>query len=288
MLRVLCLLFCITATGASADESAPTTYAQYLIDAAVAKHPDIVVLAMHVTPPNSARNVIIASNIGRIGKEADEDDLRVVKTGQPNLAVNKAGDRFEVELMLQDASKRPIGALGVVFAYKNGDDKAALERRAVAVRDELRRRISHVANLMEAFQVDVSIPTRTYAQHLVDDALEHNPDILIIATHVPAPTNSAYPIIASNIGRIGKKADEDDMDVIKTTKPKLEINDSGDRFESEGVLRDRSGKVIGAVGVVFPYKKGDDKQALHKRADALREAWSKDIPGAAKLFATYP
>ena len=38
----------------------------------VARYPEILVLAMHVTPPKSTDNVIIASNIGRIGKKADE------------------------------------------------------------------------------------------------------------------------------------------------------------------------------------------------------------------------
>jgi len=37
------------------------------------------------------------------------------------------------------------------------------------------------------------------------------------------------------------------------------------RFEVEMQLRDRSGKVIGAVGTVFAYKDGDDKAALHAR-----------------------
>src|ERR1700730_4738439 len=114
--------FCL-ATRLALPLSAQTptkTYAQQLVDQAVAKHPEVLVLAMHVTPPNDSENVIIASNIGRIGKKADQDDLRVIKTGKPNLALNKSGDRFEVELPLQDANARMIGALGVVFAYRAG------------------------------------------------------------------------------------------------------------------------------------------------------------------------
>ena len=44
-----------------------------------------------------SENVIIASNIGRIGKKAVEDDLRVINTGKTNLEVNAKGDHFEVE-----------------------------------------------------------------------------------------------------------------------------------------------------------------------------------------------
>ena len=46
---------------------------------------------LFVTPPGKTENVIIASNIGRIGKKADEDDMRVIETGKPNLEVNKKG-----------------------------------------------------------------------------------------------------------------------------------------------------------------------------------------------------
>src|ERR1700686_2541451 len=68
----------------------PGPYAQKLVDEALTKHPDVVILVMHVTPPGSAENVIVASNIGRYGKKADEDDLRVIETGKPNLEVNAA------------------------------------------------------------------------------------------------------------------------------------------------------------------------------------------------------
>src|ERR1700687_5091952 len=107
-------------------------YAQKLLDETLSKHKDVVIMAMHVTPPGKTDNVVIASNIGRIGKKADEDDLRVIQTGKPNLEVNKAGDRFEVELLLQDLSHRTVGALGLVFPYKAGDDKLALQRKAEA------------------------------------------------------------------------------------------------------------------------------------------------------------
>lgn len=124
-------------------------YAQELVNQTVAKYPDLLVVAMHVTPPKGTQNVIIASNIGRIGKKADAEDLRVVKTGETLAKVNKNGDRFEVELVLHDASKKPIGALAIVFPYKAGDEKSEFENRAERIRDELGGQISDVAKLME-------------------------------------------------------------------------------------------------------------------------------------------
>jgi hypothetical protein len=266
------------------DAKIPTnTYAQYLVDQALARHPEAIILAMHVTPPKTTENVIIASNIGRIGKKADEDDLKVIETGKPNVGPNPAGDRYEVELPLQDVSHDTIGALGVVFLYKNGDDTARLQKQAEQIRDELRRRVTFVANLLDPNPYS-ELPTNTYAQKLVDETSAKHPDLQILALHITLPGGSRNVILASTIGRIGKKADEDDMKVIETGDPLLEVHVSGKRFEVELQLHDRSGKTIGAVSEVFAYKPGDDKDQFRKRAELIRAEIEKKIPSAAKLL----
>lgn len=115
----------------------PAPFAQQLVDDALAKHPEIILIAIHAQPPGH-KNLIVASNFGRIGKIGDEDDLRCIRTGKSNLELNSTGKHFEDELVLQDASGKTIGALGVVFNYKPGDDKAALEKIATQTRDEMK------------------------------------------------------------------------------------------------------------------------------------------------------
>jgi hypothetical protein len=114
----------------------PAIFGQKLVDEALVKHPDVIIIAMHVVPPGKTENVIIASNIGRYGKKADEDDMRVIETGKSNLELNKAGNHFEVEFAMKDQSNNTIGAAGVVFNYKSGDDKAQMEKVANQIRDE--------------------------------------------------------------------------------------------------------------------------------------------------------
>jgi hypothetical protein len=128
--------------GAQTNDAAapkPGTYAQKLVDQELAKHPDVVILVFHVISKDGADYPIIASNIGRYGKKADEDDLRVIKTGKPNLEVNATGNHFEVEMALRDASNKTLGAIAVVYNYKNGDDKAALHKKAEMVRAEVEK-----------------------------------------------------------------------------------------------------------------------------------------------------
>jgi hypothetical protein len=153
MMRIAILLFtaAIALPLHAGSKLAPAKiYAQELVNQTITKYPDLLVVAMHVTPPKASENVIIASNIGRIGKKADAEDLKVINTGETLAKVNKNGDRFEVELVLHDASQKPIGALAIVFPYKAGDDKSQFEKRAEMIRDELGRQIPQAAKLMEA------------------------------------------------------------------------------------------------------------------------------------------
>jgi hypothetical protein len=127
----------------------PNIYAQKLVDDMLAKHKEVIIMAFHVTPPNQTDNVIIASNIGRIGKKADDDDMHVMNTGESNLEVNKAGNHFEDELPLLDQAGNRIGAVGIVFNYKAGDDKKKLAKNAEQVRDEMRELIPSKEKLFE-------------------------------------------------------------------------------------------------------------------------------------------
>ena len=151
MMRIAFLLLAASIAGPlHAETWAPERiYAQALVNRMVQKYPDLLVVALHVTPPEESDNVIIASNIGRIGKKADAEDLRVIATGETLAKVNKNGDRFEVELPLMDASRKPIGALAIVFPYKAGDDASMFKTRAEKVRDELAGEIPALAKLME-------------------------------------------------------------------------------------------------------------------------------------------
>jgi hypothetical protein len=145
---VLLLSLCAVLPLMASGQEAKKIFAQQLLDATLAKHKEVVIMAMHVTPPGKADNVIIASNIGRIGKKADEDDLRVIHTGKPNLEVNKTGDHFEVELVLEDQSGKTIGAVGIVFMNEKGKD-AEFQKKAEQIRDEMKQQTPTIEKLFE-------------------------------------------------------------------------------------------------------------------------------------------
>ena len=152
--RMLALTMVIAAAAGCAGAPAradpapaapPQIFAQHLVEIELAGHPELKIIAFHVTPPGAADNVIIASNIGRIGKKADADDLSVLASGAPRMEVTRTG--YSVEQVLRDARGRTIGVLGTTFAYAPGDDTTAVVQRAETVRDELAAAIPDIGAL---------------------------------------------------------------------------------------------------------------------------------------------
>lgn len=270
---------------ATAANAAKETYASALLDEFARGSPQLLAAVISATPPaGKAAVVAAATDKAIIGTPADPADIAATRSDSPASTVSASGDRLDIRLPLLDVSGDAVGALHLNYAYRVGADRAALERSAVALRDRLHRRISHAGNLFDPFPYEPDAPSHTYAQKLVDEFLERYPDIEIMAIHA-TPPGSDYNIIAgSNIGRLGKKADNDDMRCVFTGKPNLEVNSTGKRFESEMQLHDHAGNVIGAVGVVYAYSKDADQEALHDRAEAIRKELERKIPDAPGLF----
>jgi hypothetical protein len=274
--------------AAPAGAQIPTKiYAQQLVDETVAEVPGMLVMAFHVTPPKSADNVIVASNIGRIGTKADAHDLRVIRTAASTFGFEGARTRARLELPLVDTGGVSIGALELMFRCTAGDDRAALQKRAARVRDALSRRILNAGNLLDPYPTDASVPTKTHAQKLVDRAMGAHPEILSLAMHVTVRTGDNI-ILASSFGRIGKKADDDDGKVIDSGKTTPEILSGGTRYGLELPLQDARGATIGALSVAYPYKHGDDEGALLHRAGRLRDELRSEIDSVAQLIALDP
>ncbi len=282
--RTSSALVLLAGVALSSGAQVPTgIYAQQLVEEALARNPGLLVAAMHVTPPKSKENVIIASNIGRLGKAADADDLRVIESGKPHLEVNAAGNRFEAELVLRDVVGDAAGAIGLVFPYRPGDDKVALERRATRIRDEMARRILNVANLMDPFPFEARATTKTHAQKLVDEAQSTNPDLLVLALRAPPRGSKDMVVLGSTFGRHGKKADADDLKVLEGTDVKTGVYSGGKRFGIDLPLHDSSGKTIGTMNVGYAYGEGDDRADLVRKAEKLRGELERRIASAGEL-----
>src|SRR5258706_16190555 len=134
-------------------------------------------------------------------------------------------------------------------------EQDALVKKAEENLVGVRRRI---ANGSEEFvtpaQYDPKPPVDTYAQYLVDDTLSRQPAVLVTVLHIKDPASADYPIVASNIGRIGKEADASDLEVIRTAAKKASLSADRARLEVKLPVRDTAGNNCGAGALAFPSK----------------------------------
>lgn len=134
--------------SASASASASSIYAQRLVGELAARHPELVRIGMHVTPPNKSDNIIIACNESeRVGRKSDPEDLKAMKTEQP--VVLKEGGNFDVTLPLHDAAGKAIGAIGLTFKPLAGEQAEGATRRAQAMTREIEKQIASTGQLFE-------------------------------------------------------------------------------------------------------------------------------------------
>ncbi len=280
-----------TTAAPAPQASATPRYAQYLVERTLAAHPELLGLDVHATPPGERHSLVVASRSSeRVGRASDADDVAVFNAGQPRVEINRRGDHnVEVELPLFDIFRQAIGSVEFTFAYPPGADQEALVKTARQYRDEMSRHIRSIAGLMEPVQLDPSIPAHTLAQALVDEALRRHPEAEVIAVRARVPGSAVpYPIVASNMGRIGRPADDSYLEVIRSGTTANVTDERGSRFESKVALRDASGAIVGVVTVVFPYTPRGDAQVLQQQAEKIAAELSDRIPSADKLVEAAP
>jgi hypothetical protein len=160
----LCLALSVLTLACSpaliADEPAPTNwgkaadnkiYAQQLVNELMAKYPELLVVGLHATVPGAKGETMIATNLDRVGKVDDDDDIAVATEHKTICAPNLKDDtKFEVQVPLKDNAGNFLGAAaGFVFKYKKGDDEVKLHKKAVAIRDELAAKTPNLAALLK-------------------------------------------------------------------------------------------------------------------------------------------
>lgn len=274
------------ASAAGARGQAPTkSYAQKLVDMSVAAHPNLVVLAMHVTAPGSTDNTIIAANLPElVGKKSDNDDIQVMTTNVPLAAPAKPKGHFEVLVPLRDVSGKSIGALGIVFDSSKGEDKNKFIDTGTKLRDQLQNVIPSIETLFAPFIVTAS-PTDNLAMHLTMKELARHPDLWVLAFHVTPPGDTANRMIAINDPQyLGHQSEELEEVISKNGNTVLEAMPENHRVETHVPLRTADGRLIGTLATVYLWQnERTDIPDMLIRTIAVRDEMEKEIPSLAAL-----
>ena len=268
------------------DAQAPTkSYAQKLVDMTVAAHPDLLVLAMHVTAPGSSNNAIIATNIPRLlGKKSDDDDIQVATTNVPLAVPASVKGRFEVLVPLRDVAGKTIGALGMVFDSSKGEDKSKFLETGTRLRNQLQNVIPTIDTLFEPFIVAAS-PNDNLALHLTAKALARHPDLWVLAFHVTPPGDTVNRLIAINVPKLlGAPSEPVEEELSKNGNTLLEAIAKTHRMETHVPLRAADGSLIGTLATVYLWQDEEkDITDMLARTIAVRDEVQKEIPSLAAL-----
>ena len=133
-------------------------YGQKLVDEDMKKHPDLLSITLHGTPPGQKEvyTMFAGSYPERIGNPDDPDDIDVIKKGitilDPRWHRTKDTDKKFVVLMpMQDKAGENIGL--VVYAFKNPPKMSGMEehylKESTKLRNDLAKRVPSYDKLFE-------------------------------------------------------------------------------------------------------------------------------------------
>jgi hypothetical protein len=131
--RILIVACVSSLFGQPANISVSAPYAQNLIVATKAAHPELQKLGLHAIPPGQRDYFIIANGIPtKIGKKSSTADLTVIDSGKPSVKNNDAGKFFDLGLPVNDAMGRPIGMCVMEIPYAFAKDASDVVKQRAA------------------------------------------------------------------------------------------------------------------------------------------------------------
>ncbi len=115
------------------------TLAQRINNTLIARHPDINVVAIHLTAPGEKLNRVWGINRPNfLGRPSDEIDTDTEKTGRIVMQVIPATHRMEVHMPMLDRKGTLVGTLCTVYFWHDEREAGDLYARSLGVRDEAR------------------------------------------------------------------------------------------------------------------------------------------------------
>jgi hypothetical protein len=130
------------------------------------------------------------------------------------------------------------------------------------------------------------LPNPIYAQRLVMEVIKTHHDMLDVIFHVTPPNSSDNVAIAAYTAKErGERSGEDDLRVIATGKPLVEVQKDGVRIGVLLPLKDGAAQTIGALGLMYGYHPGQDEQQFLRRSERIRDQLASRISSREALFA---
>jgi hypothetical protein len=151
--------------------------------------------------------------------------------------------------------------------------------------------LAFIATCSCALQADgrksVSLPTRLFAQKVVDDTLAMHPEIQSLELAAIPPDKTECVTIASNDAlEIGEKCDREELAAFKSGEPfvKKEKEDGKEIYQAILSIHDSVGGIIAIAGMDFKPRAGQERTGITERAKLVARELESQIVSKEKMF----
>ncbi len=126
-----------------------------------------------------------------------------------------------------------------------------------------------------------------FAKKLAEKIVKSQPDLLDAIFHVTPPhTGQNVAVAAHTAKEQGSPSGVDDLSVITTGKPLVEVQKDGVRIGVVLPLQDHHRQTIGALGLMYVFHHGDKEQEFLARSEKIRDNLAREISSQQALFQT--
>ena len=120
------------------------------------------------------------------------------------------------------------------------------------------------------------------AQQVVEEIKAAHPEITGIELSATKPGKRCQNIAATEVKEIGEKCDKEDLTVMKTDRPFVELEKKG--FEVTLPIHDSAGKVIAAAGLDYRRETGRTKDTVSSEAAKVAAEIEQRLTSGDALF----
>lgn len=131
---------------ANQQASKGETFAQELVEQALANHPEADEVGIAVRSSRGCRT-IASTDKSDLGEACEKDDVAPMQNGK--LYVENEKDGYDVSVPLRTTDGKIIGSLGIGFKRAGGRTQAKVIADATKISEEMAARISSKARLFE-------------------------------------------------------------------------------------------------------------------------------------------
>ncbi|HVZ19324.1 MAG TPA: PDC sensor domain-containing protein [Terriglobales bacterium] len=152
-LRTACTMLVWAGALSVVARAADRNFAQHLVEATLAKHPELAGVELSSTPPGTSQCQTIASTDPHdLGDKCDNDELTAIKTDKPfaENEVEKGQHVWDITSPLHDSSGKLVGTVGMDVKPRPGQTKPVVLRLTAAIVQEMEQRIPSKASLFAA------------------------------------------------------------------------------------------------------------------------------------------